>query len=72
MQITPTVESLSKELEGQAAFFFVDIDEANELTDKFQVSSVPHFFFIKGGEVVGDYHGSTEAELEQKVRALVA
>jgi thioredoxin-like negative regulator of GroEL len=50
-KIAPKVEKLAQALAGHAIFIAVDIDEVPEVSDRFAVTSVPHFFCLRGGQV---------------------
>lgn len=51
----------------------VDIDEAQDLADDYDVSGVPCFVALKGGsgDKVAEYKGSDPAVLEEKIKGLL-
>jgi thioredoxin 1 len=69
--ILPFVETLATAL-PDVAFATVDIDEAGELVEAYQITAVPHFVVLKGGAKVDEYVGSKGTDLEAKVRAALA
>jgi thioredoxin 1 len=50
--LSPIFEQLSDEMNGQAKFFKVDIDENVDLARQFNVSSVPTMIIFRNGEVL--------------------
>ncbi len=56
--VAPTIDELAAEYEGRAKVVKVDIDQASELAQKFDVSSIPAFFVFKDGEVRGKTVGA--------------
>lgn len=49
--LAPVLEAVEKELE-QVKFVKVDVDENEELADKYQISTIPTLLIFKDGEVV--------------------
>ena len=51
----------------------VDIDEAEDLADEYDVSGVPSFVALRGGsgDKAAEYKGNDPAALEAKVAALL-
>ena len=49
------------------AFALIDVDEAEDLAAKYNVTSVPHFVFLKGGAPADAYVGSSAEELQAKL-----
>ena len=49
--LTPVLEVLEKELED-VKFVKVDVDENEELADKYQISTIPTLLIFKDGKVV--------------------
>jgi len=50
--LAPVLEQLMKETEGKAIIGKVNVDEENELSDKFNVSSIPTLVVIKDKKIV--------------------
>ncbi|KAH8062948.1 hypothetical protein JL721_8563 [Aureococcus anophagefferens] len=48
------------------AFALIDVDEAEDLAAKYNVTSVPHFVFLKGGAPADAYVGAS-AEAQAKL-----
>ncbi|CAM9178207.1 unnamed protein product [Choristocarpus tenellus] len=66
-RLLPTIERMASEHAGKLTVLAVDVDEAEELADEHGVTGVPHFVILRAGEKVGEYRGSTEADLEAAV-----
>lgn len=67
--LTPTLEELAKEYDGELIIGKVNVDEQSKLADKFNVSPIPALFYLKDGEIVGDQTGlKSKAELKAKIK----
>lgn len=51
----------------KVAFLKADIDEARDVASRWNVSSVPAFFFIKDGKEVDRVVGADKNSLEKKI-----
>ena len=56
--VGPIVEELSTEFEGKAVVAKLDVDANQELSQKFNVSSIPTIVFIKDGKEVDRFTGA--------------
>lgn len=71
-KIAPIIEALANDYEGQAVIGKVDIEESEELTEKFGIRNVPTILFIKDGEVIDKHVGAApRATLEEKLKAIL-
>ncbi len=43
--------------EGKVLFYYIDIEKFKEVGEMLQISSVPHVFAVKGGEIVDEFQG---------------
>ncbi len=70
--IGPVLDQLSSEIEGQAKIAKVNVDEARELSVKYNVKSIPLLLFFKNGEVKDQIVGAnvTKDLLKAKLLAL--
>lgn len=50
--LAPVIEELANEMEGEAAFFSLDVDENMDTAQKFRIMSVPSILVFKNGELV--------------------
>jgi len=70
-QVAPIFDELTKELAGKYKLVKINIDEERDLAIKYNVSSIPTFLFIKGGEVVGKETGYIgKDDLKKKIEEL--
>lgn len=53
----PVLEDASEKHKGEYYFYQVDVDSANHLAAKYQISAVPTIIAFKGGKVVGKASG---------------
>lgn len=55
--LAPILDEVSEEMEGKAKIFKVDVDEAANLADKYDITMIPHLIIFKDGEVVEEIGG---------------
>ena len=66
--VAPILEELAEELEGQVRFVKVNVDENQDVAQRFGVRSIPTLGFFKGGEAVGSIVGAyPKPALEQVI-----
>lgn len=63
--IAPIFKELSEEHGSKAQFIKVDVDDNPEAAQKYGVSAMPTFVFIKGGEVVDRLMGANSDRLKE-------
>ena len=70
--VAPLIDAVAGEVEGIAKVGKVNIDEAGELAQKYNVSSIPTFLFFKDGEVKDTIVGAriTQDSLREQLEAL--
>lgn len=51
------MEKAVGQLEGKVVFYYIDIEKFPEVGEMLQVSSVPHVFAVKGGQIVNEFQG---------------
>ena len=66
-KIHPFYQQKCKEYSG---FYFltIDVDEFDDISQKYGVAMMPTFAVVQGTSVVGTYKGSSEPELEEFLR----
>jgi len=64
--IAPILEQISEQNKN-VVVLKVDVDENEELTADYGVSSMPTFIFIKRGEKVDSFSGASEAKLRETI-----
>lgn len=68
----PSIDELATEYEGKALIGKVDVEENNDLAEKYAIRSVPTIIFFKDGEMVDKQVGAVpKAVLESKIKALL-
>ena len=58
--LTPVVEELASDYEGRATVAKLNVDEASDVAQKYNVGSIPTVLIFKGGEVVWSDTGVAE------------
>lgn len=68
--MSPVLDQLSTELEGQIKIGKVNVDDDPELAGQFKVMSIPNFVLIKNGQVVDQVIGAVpKAQMLSKIQA---
>ena len=63
-RMLPTLDSVATKLDGKVTVAKVNIDESPNLSQKYEIRSIPALFVFKDGSVVSETRGSkTEAQL---------
>lgn len=71
--LAPIVEELAKEYAGKAKVATVDIDQAANVAQKFNIASVPTLIFFKGGKPADKVVGlKPKADLKARIDKLLA
>lgn len=54
-------------------FYKMELDENKEAAEKFQVTNIPAFFFVKEGELIESlsFKGADQAKLEENIKQLL-
>ena len=50
-----------------AVFVKVDVDEASDIAEHCDIRAMPTFQFFKGGKLVDEFSGASEAKLKEYV-----
>jgi len=58
--MSPIVESLGKELQGQARVLKIDVDKNQALAAQYQIQAVPTFMIFKKGKAVWKKAGGAD------------
>ena len=71
-KISPIIDELATEYEGRVIIGKCDVDEADDLTSRFGIRSVPTVLFFKNGEVVDKNLGAAPKQtFVDKINALL-
>ncbi len=64
--LKPLMEKAVTKLDGRVTFYYIDIEKFPEVAEMLQVSSVPHVFAVKGGEVIDEFQGvQSDSQIEE-------
>ena len=64
----PVVDEMSEKFKGKIKFGKVNIEDGQEIAQKFNVSSIPNFVLFKNGKVTAQFVGSmSEEDFEEKL-----
>ncbi len=67
-KISPIVDELASEYEGDVDIYKCDVDENSEVCEKFGIRNIPTLIFLKNGEVVDKHVGTaTKSQLAEKI-----
>ena len=69
IKIAPYFEQLNKEITG-CDFFKVDIDDAVEISDYFEIKSMPTFYFFYKGEAIDKFEGADSEKLLETIKKI--
>jgi thioredoxin 1 len=68
----PSIDELADQYEGQVLIGKVDVEENNDLAEKYAIRSVPTIIFFKDGEMVDKMVGlQSKAVLEARIKELL-
>ena len=71
-RLTPIIEQLAEEYADRAVIGKYNVDEGEDLTDKFGIRNIPVVLFLKGGEVVAKKVGAaSKADLQAQIEKLL-
>ncbi|MBK7861475.1 MAG: thioredoxin [Archangiaceae bacterium] len=67
--IAPALEELATQYKGKVKIAKVDVDESQEVAQKFGIRSIPTLLMFKGGKVVEQIVGAVpKSKLEESLR----
>lgn len=70
--MAPLVERMAEKYAGQIKIGKLNVEEAMEISDKYNVRNIPTFIFFKDGQPVSTHVGGmSAAELEEKIKAFI-
>ncbi len=62
LMMAPVIEELSNKFEGKIKFGKVNIEDNQELAQKYKISSIPNFVLFKEGKPIEQFVGSMNIE----------
>jgi len=70
LMMAPVLQELSEKMKGKIRIGKVNVEDNQELAQKFNVSSIPNFVLIKDGEVAERFIGAMSLDdFEEKLKA---
>ncbi len=70
--MAPVIEKLSEKFKGKIKFGKVNVGENQEISQKFNVNSIPNFTLLKDGKQIEQFIGSiSEEEFEEKLNKFI-
>jgi len=70
--MAPVLDELSEKFKEKIKFGKINIDDAQELAQKFNIASIPNFILFKNGKQIEQFVGSMSAEdFEKKLKEFV-
>jgi len=73
LMMAPVIDEMSEKFKGKIKFGKVNIDENQEVAQKFEVSSIPNFVLFKDGKKVEQFVGGMSGdEFESKLNSVLS
>ncbi len=70
--LSPIVEELATQYEGKLKVGKVNVDEQSDLSNRYQILSIPTLKFFKGGELVSELVGAApKTTIETEIKKLL-
>ncbi|MBI4116296.1 thioredoxin [Candidatus Pacearchaeota archaeon] len=72
VMMSPILDGLAQKFNGKVKFIKINIDDAQELAQKFNIVSIPNFILFKDGKQVAQFIGAvSEEEFEKRLGKFV-
>lgn len=69
LMMAPVIDELSDKFKGKIKFGKVNIEDNQDLAQKFEIRSIPNLILFKDGNIIGRFIGSMSSEeFEEKLR----
>lgn len=70
--LAPTVETIASEYDGKAVVVKCNVDDCEDIAEKYGIRNIPTILFFKGGEVVDKLVGNVpKADIAAKIDSLI-
>src|SRR3989344_814395 len=72
MMMAPIIDEMSEKFRGKIKFGKVNVDENQEIAQRFNVRSIPTFVLFNNGEILEQFTGAVpEDELDNKLKSFL-
>jgi len=72
LMMAPVIDELSEKFKGKIKFGKVNVEDNQELAQKFSIVSIPNFILFKDGKQIEQFIGSISAEeFEEKLKKFI-
>ncbi|MEK6824149.1 MAG: thioredoxin [Nanoarchaeota archaeon] len=69
VMMSPIIDAVSKEFKNKLKVGKINVDEAHELAQKYNVKSIPTFIIFKDGKIADTFIGAiSKEELEKRIK----
>ena len=69
LMMAPVIDETAEKFKGKIKFGKVNVEDNQELAQKFNVSSIPNIMIFKDGEIKENFTGAVSSEeLEEKLK----
>ena len=69
LMMAPVLDELSETFKGRIHFCKINVEESQDLAQRYRVSSIPNFVLLKDGKMVEQFVGAISSEdFEEKLR----
>ena len=70
--LAPTVEAIASEYDGKAVVVKCNVDDCEDIAEKYGIRNIPTLLFFKGGELVDKLVGNVpKADIASKLDSLI-
>ena len=70
--LAPTVEAIASEYDGKAVVVKCNVDDCEDIAEKYGIRNIPTILFFKGGELVDKLVGNVpKADIASKLDSLI-
>lgn len=70
--MSPIIDELSKEYRGKVIFGKLNVDEVHEISDRYDIQSIPNMKLFSSGAVKGEFVGArTKDRLRKEIDSLL-
>ena len=72
VMMSPIIEDMSEKFKGKIKIGKVNVEDNQEISQKYNISSIPNFLVFKNGKIIEQFVGAiSEEELENKIKKYI-